>query len=124
MNIFENKRVLLLSALFSLAFAGLAYYGYGRIQDFTAAQDQLREINDQFLDYESAEFPPTVANRDAVRKAADIVTQQVKDLNDTLSKYADACRGNDRVISPPEFQNQVLRTIKDVSRQALIRGAT
>lgn len=122
MNILENKRVVALSAVFAVAFAGLAYYGYSRANDFSDAQKRLEEINVRFQDYEAAEFPPTQANRDAVKKAGDVVSHQVKELQATLAKYAAVCNGNGKVISPVEFQNRVHSAIDEVNRQAAEKG--
>jgi len=122
MNILENKRVAALSAVFALAFAGLAYYGYSRSCDFSAAKEKLNEIDTRFQDYEAAEFPPTAANRDAMKKAGETVARQVGDLKAILQGYRDACNASGTVISPTEFQRQVNVAIDEMSRKAAEQG--
>lgn len=122
MNMLENKRVIALSAVFAVAFAGLAYYGYSRGGDFSATRQQLEEINTRFLDYEAADPPPTQASLEAVKKAGDVVTRQVGELQATLARYAASCNGNGKVITPVEFQNQVHSAIDEVHRRAAEKG--
>lgn len=118
MSIFENKRVVALSAVFAVAFAGIAYYGYDRMAAFQQTQAGLKEIDEGFQDQESAEIPPTVANLQTLRKAHTEIKQQKDAMQAILAKYAAACEGNGASIRPIEFQNQVLSSIDEMSRKA------
>jgi len=122
MNIIENKRVLAISALFALAFGGLVYYGYGRSADFEVAKSQLDDISSRFQDYDASEFPPTPENRKAVVDASKQVERVSDSMRAELDKYAAACYGDGKRITPVEFQNQVRASIDEISRLAAQKG--
>ncbi len=122
MNIIENKRVLALSVLFALAFGGLVYYGYGRSADFESAKSQLDDISSRFQDYDASELPPTPENKKAVVDASKQVERVSDSMRAELDKYAAACYGDGKRITPVEFQNQVRASIDEVSRLAAQKG--
>lgn len=122
MNIIENKRVLAISALFALAFGGLVYYGYGRSADFEKAKSQLDDISSRIQDYDASEFPPTPENRKAIVEASKQVEQISNIMQQELDRYAAACYGDGKRITPVEFQNQVRASIDEVSRLAARKG--
>ncbi len=122
MNILENKRVVGLSAVFALAFGGLVYYGFGRTADFAAAKTALNSINEQVLEFEQAEFPPTESTRKSVRAAAKKVNETLAALKKDFASYADKCVGDGKVISSVDFQNEVRGTIDDLGRSASEKG--
>lgn len=122
MNILENKRVALVSAVFALAFGGLVYYGFDRTTAFSVAKEKLSAANDRVLDYEQMEFPPTTATKKAVTAAAKEVEDTVKELEKDFGTYRDKCIGNGKAISSVDFQNQVRGAIDDLAREAGEKG--
>lgn len=124
MNISENKRVVALSALFALAFAGVMYVGYGKSQEYAESQRKLDEINNRFLDYESGEgLAPTRKNRDALKAAFAQVSDVNKDLQQELNQYAAFCFGDGKKISAQDFQNELRDAIGKTRRIANECGA-
>ncbi len=124
MNILENKRVVLLSALFALGFAGLTYMGYDRSTQFSKTQAELKKIETKFQDYNEAELPPTAANRKAIVAACKEVDKISADMQAEIEKYASYCYGDGKVLSPVDFQNQVRSTIAEVQNKANAQGCT
>ncbi|MBR5895555.1 MAG: Amuc_1100 family pilus-like protein [Akkermansia sp.] len=124
MNILENKRVVALSAVFALAFGGLAYYGYGRMNDFSAAKSELEQINNRVLDFEQDEFPPTEATRKTVKAASKKVADVLKEVKADFASYAVKCHGDGKQISSVDFTNQVRGAIDDLAHQASEKGCT
>ncbi len=124
MNILENKRVVLLSALFALGFAGLTYVGYDRSAQFSKTQAELKKIETKFQDYNEAELPPTAANRKAIVAACKDVDKISADMQAEIEKYAAFCHGDGKVLSPVDFQNQVRSTIAEVQNKANAQGCT
>lgn len=122
MNILENKRVVLLSAVFALAFAGLTYVGYDRSQQFSKTQAELKKIGEKFEDYNQAELPPTAANRKAIVAACKDVDKISADMQAEMDKYAAFCYGDGKVLSPVDFQNQVRAAIAEVQKEANDKG--
>lgn len=124
MNILENKRVVLLSALFALGFAGLTYMGYDRSTQFSKTQAELKKIETKFQDYNEAELPPTAANRKAIVAACKEVDKISAEMQAEIEKYASYCYGDGKVLSPVDFQNQVRSTIAEVQNKANAQGCT
>lgn len=124
MNILENKRVVLLSALFALGFAGLTYMGYDRSTQFSKTQAELKKIETKFQDYNEAELPPTAANRKAIVAACKDVDKISADMQAEIEKYAAYCYGDGKVLSPVDFQNQVRSAIAEVQNKANAQGCT
>lgn len=124
MNILENKRVVLLSALFALGFAGLTYMGYDRSTQFSKTQAELKKIETKFQDYNEAELPPTAANRKAIVAACKEVDKISAEMQAEIEKYASYCYGDGKVLSPVDFQNQVRSAIAEVQNKANAQGCT
>lgn len=124
MNILENKRVVLLSAVFALGFAGLTYVGYDRSAQFSKTQAELDKIGTKFQDYNEAKLPPTSANRKAIVAACKDVEKISSDMQAEMEKYAAYCHGDGKVLSPVDFQNQVRTTIAEVQNLANSKGCT
>ncbi|MBQ9834692.1 MAG: Amuc_1100 family pilus-like protein [Akkermansia sp.] len=124
MNILENKRVVLLSALFALGFAGLTYMGYDRSMQFSKTQAELKKIETKFQDYNEAELPPTAANRKAIVAACKEVDKISAEMQAEIEKYASYCYGDGKVLSPVDFQNQVRSAIAEVQNKANAQGCT
>ncbi len=124
MNILENKRVVLLSTLFALGFAGLTYLGYERSTQFSKTQAELKKIETKFQDYNEAELPPTAANRKAIVAACKDVDKISADMQAEMEKYASYCYGDGKVLSPVDFQNQVRAAIAEVQNKANAQGCT
>ncbi len=122
MNILENKRVVLLSAVFALAFAGLTYVGYDRSAQYSKTQAELNKIGEKFQDYNEAELPPTPANRKAIVAACKDVEKISADMQAEMEKYAAYCHGDGKLLSPVDFQNQVRSTIAEVQNAANAAG--
>ncbi len=66
MSISENKRVVALSAVFALAFGGIAFYGYGKSQELAESKARIAEINDRFAGYDGQDLAPTKKNLKAI----------------------------------------------------------
>ena len=124
MNILENKRVVLLSAVFALGFAGLTYMGYSSSQKFAATDAELKKIGEKFQDYNQAELPPTAANRKAIVAACKDVDKISADMQAEMDKYAAFCYGDGKVLSPVDFQNQVRAAIAEIQNEANDKGCT
>lgn len=124
MNILENKRVVLISTLFALGFAGLAYVGYDRSTQFSKTQAELKKIETKFQDYNEADLPPTATNRKAIVAACKEVDKISADMQAEIGKYASYCYGDGKVLSPVDFQNQVRATIAEVQNKANAAGCT
>lgn len=123
MNISENKTVVALSAVFALAFGGVAYYGFTRTQDFAQAQKELSAISEQFEDYNNAEVPPTRKNREALKAAFAQVNQVDKELQQQLESYAAACHGDGKKLSAQDMQNMLRDNIARIGNLAGEKGA-
>lgn len=123
MNISENKRVVALSAVFALAFGGLAYLGFSKTQEYAQTQAQLDEINNRFQDYESAQFTPTRETLDRLRKAVQQVKDVNKEMQDDMDRYAACCFGDGKQISAQDFQNQLRDSISRIDQLAKSKGA-
>lgn len=124
MNISENKRVFGLATVFALAFAGTMYFGYTKSQEFEQSKQKLDEINNRFLDYDTAEVPPTKKNLDELKKAFDDVSKISKELEQKLNKYAVYCYGDGKQMSAQDYQNQLRDSIAKIAQQAKDKGAT
>ena len=124
MNISENKRVVGLSAVFALAFAGVAYYGYSETVRFDAAKKQLAEISNQFEDYEAVAVPPTKKNRDSLKAAFAQVNQVDKDLQAELNRYATFCYGDGKNITGPNLQEELRNAKVQLEQLAKEKGVT
>lgn len=124
MNISENKRVVGLSAVFALAFAGVAYYGYSETVRFDAAKKQLTEISNQFEDYEAAAVPPTKKNRDSLKAAFAQVNQVNKELQAELNHYATFCYGDGKNITGPNLQEELRNAKVQMEQLAKEKGMT
>ncbi len=118
MNILENKRVLLLSTVFALAFAGLTYVGYDRSEQYSKTQAELDKIGSKFQDYNESELPPTAANRKAIVAACKDVEKISSEMQAEMDKYAAYCHGDGKLLSPVDFQNQVRSTIAEIQNVA------
>lgn len=123
MNISENKRVFALATVFALAFAGTMYYGYTQSQEFEQSKQKLDEINNRFLDYESAELPPTKKTLDELKKAFDEVSGINKELQQQLNSYAVYCYGDGKQLSAQDYQNQLRDSIAKMRQLAQEKGA-
>ncbi|MGN0836740.1 MAG: hypothetical protein ACI4OS_04805 [Akkermansia sp.] len=123
MNISENKTVVALSAVFALAFGGVAYYGFTRTQDYAQAQKELSTISDQFEDYNNAEVPPTRKNREALKAAFAQVNQVDKELRQQLEAYAAVCHGDGKKLSAQDMQNMLRDNIARIGNLAGEKGA-
>lgn len=124
MNISENKRVVALSAVFALAFGGIVYYGFGKTQEYTAAQNSLREISDRFEGYESAQYPPTQDTLKSIQKAVDEIKAVNKEMQEDMNRYASFCFGDGKQISAQDFQNQLRGSIVKIGQLAASKGVT
>lgn len=124
MNISENKRVVALSAVFAIAFGGIVYYGFGKTQEYAAAQNSLREISERFEGYESAQFPPTQATLKELQKAVDEVKTVNKEMQEDLNRYASYCFGDGKQISAQDFQNQLRASISKIGQLGASKGVT
>lgn len=124
MNILENKRVVLLSAVFALAFAGLTYVGYSRSAQFSKTQAELDKIGTKFQDYNEATLPPTPSNKKAIVQACKDVDKINADMQAEMDKYANYCHGDGKLLSPVDFQNQVRSAIAEVQNKAKEKGCT
>lgn len=118
MNILENKRVVLLTTVFALAFAGVTYIGYDRSTRFTEAQKKLTAIGEKFQEYNEAELPPTAENNKAIKAAFDDVVRINNTMKAEMDKYASFCYGDGKRLSPVDFQNQVRSTIAEIGNLA------
>ena len=123
MNISENKRVVGLSAVFALAFAGVCYYGYGEYSSYGDAQKQLKAISDQFEDYRAEQVPPTAKNNEELKTAFGQVSQVNKDLQAELNHYATFCYGDGKNITGPALQEELKNAIKSVEALAAENGS-
>ncbi len=123
MNISENKRVLALSAVFVIAFGATVYYGYGRTQDFKAAQNRLTEISERFDGYSTDKFPPKKEVLNSLLGAYEKVNKVNKDMQADMEKYANVCYGDGKVMSPVDFQNEVRAAISRVAALANNSGS-
>lgn len=124
MNILENKRVVLLSTVFALGFAGLTYLGYERSTQFSKTQAELDKIGAKFQDYNEAELPPTSDNRKAIVAACKDVDKISADMQAEMDKYAAYCYGDGKVLSSVDFMNQVRAAIAEVQNEASAKGCT
>ncbi|MDO5472799.1 MAG: Amuc_1100 family pilus-like protein [Akkermansia sp.] len=124
MNILENKRVALLTAVFALAFGGLVYYGCGRMSDGSAAKQQLDEINEKVRNFESDEFPPTDSTRKAVKNAAKKVADVCKELKADFETYENKCVGDGKLIEGVELQKKTRAAIGELENHAAQKGCT
>lgn len=122
MNISENKRVVGLTAVLALAFGGTLYYGYSETAKFSAAQQKLTEINNQFEDFNAAEIPPTRKNRDAYKAAFAQVTQVNKDMQAELNRYAAFCYGDGKNMSGPNLQEELRNAVAQIGQMAKEKG--
>lgn len=118
MNISENKRVVAISAVFALGFAGLCYAGYARTQQYKEATGKLKEISERYEEYEAAKYVPT---KDTLA-AFDEANKKLKSLNEGLQEdfkqYAKVCYGDGRQISSQDFQNELRAAIAAATKLA------
>lgn len=118
MNISENKRVVGLSALFAIAFAGVAYYGYSEMSRFDAAKKQLNTINEQFLDYEAAKVPPTKKNKEALSASFKQVCSVSDEMKAKLKAYVAFCKGDGKLINGTGMQEELRNAVAQVGQLA------
>lgn len=111
MNISENKRASVLSAVFALAFCGVMYYGYEASTNAKEAKAELVEIDENFQDYNSAKFVPNAGNIKNLKAASAQFTQLGKDLQKQLDAYRSASATNSLTTSPVQFQNDLRQAI-------------
>ncbi len=119
MNISENKRVVLLAAVFGVAFIGIMYKGY---ESYSAAKEssaQLGDIRAEFENYNVAEFPPTTASLSTLRKAQEKAVALNKELESAMGRYAAATKSSTQGINTPvDFQNSVNAAIAATKKDA------
>lgn len=113
-----------LSAVFALAFGGIVYYGFGKTQEYAAARDSLREINDRFEGYDSAQYPPTQETLKSIQKAVDEVKAVNKEMQEDMNRYASFCFGDGKQISAQDFQNQLRAAIAKIGQLGASKGVT
>lgn len=122
MNISENKRVVGLSAVFAIAFAGTMYYGYGETCKCAEAQQQLTTISEQFQGYEDSGVSPTAKNRDALKVAFREVSDVNKELQAELQRYADFCNGDGKNVTGPNLQEELRNAKAQMEQLAQEKG--
>ena len=122
MSISENKRVVALSAVFALAFGGIAFYGYGKSQELAESKARIAEINDRFAGYDGQDLAPTKKNLTAIKDAFSQVSTINKDLQAELNRYASFCWGDGKKISAQDFQNELRDAINKTKALASSQG--
>lgn len=123
MNILENKRVTAVSAVFLLAFGGLAYYGYSRSQDLAETKAELASLGEKMEDFEAAKLPPTAANAKTLSHALKQVEQANSSLQKQLADYEAFCMGDGKTIGSTEFTNLAKNVIpRDLEHRARAKG--
>ena len=123
MSISENKRVVALSAVFALAFGGIAFYGYGKGQELAESKAKIAEINERFAGYDGQELTPTSKNLKAIKDAFSQVSGINSELQAELNGYASYCWGDGKKISAQDFQNELRDAINKVKTLASSQGA-
>ncbi len=124
MNILENKRVLCLTSVFALAFAGLVYFGFGRTADGSAARVQLEGYGQQVEDHDAAALPPTRQTLSALKESVRGVNDALAALKEDFEKYRQSCVGNGETISAVDFQNRLRDSLAELGRNAQEAGCT
>lgn len=124
MNILENKRVLCLTGVFALAFAGLVYFGFDRTGAASAAQEELKNCGQQVEDYDAANLPPTNDTLRALRGSVREVNDALKALRENFDGYRQSCVGNGENIQPVDFQNKLRDSVAELARNAQEAGCT
>lgn len=92
MSLLENKRAFTLTAIFALAFAGCATYGF--IQR-GALQDTVKDINEADTKLEKlakSPLPAKAETKELLNKQANVIQRTLKPLEDDMSVYAKTCK--------------------------------
>ena len=122
MNISENKRVVALSAVFALAFGGIAFYGYGESQKHAANEAEITQIRDRFAGYTSKERVPTKQNLDELKSAFSEVAAARADIQAEMNRYAEQCLGDGKKISAMDLQERLKASSNTVNKLASSNG--
>ncbi len=118
MNISENKRVVALSAVFALAFAGVMYYGYGESRKYADNETKIAEIRDRFIGYVNKEMPPTRQNLKDIKAAFSEVAATRADMQAEMNRYAEKCMGDGKKIPALEFQERLNASCEALQKMA------
>ena len=113
---------LLLSAVFALAFGGIAFYGYGESQKHAANEAEITQIRDRFDGYTSKEMVPTKQNLDELKDAFSEVAAARADIQAEMNRYAEQCLGDGKKISAMDLQERLKASSNTVNKLASSNG--
>lgn len=92
MNIFENKRAVALTGVFTLAFAGLIAWGFANKAAAEATIKEATEKNTALTTITGSALPPKAETRALLNKGTKALNERVNMLKSDLKAYTDTCK--------------------------------